>query len=466
MISACIKAANFTRHLQFIVAFSIAFCLAGIIPAHAATGALSPDDKNCLECHGQEKFEKPMADGETLSLHIPGKAFAASVHNPVGCAGCHADIDLKKHPQPSKKKVTVRENSIAMVQVCKDCHDDKFKLYEGSIHARLLRDGNDAAPLCSDCHSPHAVRPNTAAAPMTEVSCRQCHAGIYKVYAESVHGQARGKPGGKAAPLCPDCHKAHEVKAASSGDQIKDACLTCHSDSLAVHKSWLPNAERHFEAVSCPACHAPTAKRRVNLRLYDSVAQERVAERQGVPQFESRARSADTKGLGLDALALQSLLKEFNREGAESKTILRGRLEVTSGPEAHQLTEKTKALKECDTCHREGAAAFQTVTISIVSPDGRPVHYGAQKEVLSSVTSVESIGGFYAIGATRIKLLDVLFVLALLAGVGVPIGHMTLKWLFRKYRQKLQAELQAEAAKSDSHPSTDGDANSSNSPKQ
>lgn len=464
MTSARMGAARFTRHLNLAVAFFI-FFIAGSLPVQAGN-ALSQDDKNCLECHSQEKFEKQMANGEKLSLHIPGKEFAASVHSPVGCAGCHSDIDLKKHPETSKKKITVREHAIALVQVCKDCHDDKFKLYDGSIHATLVKDGNEAAPLCTDCHSPHAVRKNTSSMPIAEVSCRQCHSPIYKAYAASVHGLARSQPDGKGAPLCPDCHKAHEVKAAASGDQIKDACLTCHSDSLVLHKKWLPNAERHFEAVSCPACHAPTAKRRVDLRLYDSVAQERVAEKQGVPQFETRVRAADAKGVGLDALALQSLLKEFNHEGAESKTTLRGRLEVSTGAEAHQLTSKDQAIKECDVCHREGAAPFQTVTISIVTPDGRPLHYGAQKEVLQSATSVDSIGGFYAIGGTRIKLLDVLFVLVLLTGVCVPIGHWTLKWLFRRYMLKVDAERQAAQAKASQQQSPNGDSNSSNSPKQ
>ncbi|MDD5176882.1 MAG: multiheme c-type cytochrome [Sterolibacterium sp.] len=452
MTSAWMGTVKFTRHLNFAVAFFIFFFACSI--SSQAAGVLSQDDKNCLECHSQEKFEKPMAEGEMLSLHIPGKDFAASVHNAVGCTGCHADIDLKKHPQTSKKKITLRSHSMAMVQVCKDCHDDKFKLYEGSIHATLLRDGNEAAPLCSDCHSPHSIRKDTASAPMAEVSCRQCHTPIYKAYAESVHGQIRGKPEGGHAPLCPDCHKAHEVTAASTGNQLKDACLGCHTNALAVHKTWLPNTDRHFEAVSCPACHAPTAKRRVNLRLYDSIAQERVAEKQGVPQFESRARSADSKGLGLDALALQSLLKEFNREGSEGKTILRGRLEVSTGAEAHQLAPKARAIKECDSCHREGAAPFQTVTISIVSPDGRPLHYGAQKEVLNSATSVDSVGGFYAIGGTRIKLLDVLFVLTLLAGIGIPLGHMTLKWLFRRYLRQIEAERQATQPQADSQASS------------
>ena len=45
-----------------------------------------------------------------------------------------------------------------------------------------------------------------------------------------------------------------------------------------------------------------------------------------------------------------------------------------------------------------------------------------------------SLPEFYAIGGTRSQLLDILFVLALLGGAGFPIGHMTVRWLFRKYR--------------------------------
>ena len=49
-----------------------------------------------------------------------------------------------------------------------------------------------------------------------------------------------------------------------------------------------------------------------------------------------------------------------------------------------------------------------------------PIRYGASKEVLSSAFSIDSVGGFYAIGGTRITFLDVLFVLALLGGIGGP----------------------------------------------
>jgi len=405
--------------------------------ALAADGVLSKDDQLCLGCHGESGMEKAMADGEKLSLQIKGKAFAASAHNAMGCSACHSDIDLAKHPAPSKTKQTLREFSIAKAEACRQCHEDKSKLYEGSIHASLLRSGNPMAPLCGDCHEPHTVRAKAAAAgPINEVPCRNCHGAVFKAYAQSVHGLARAKSSDGGAPLCADCHRAHDVTAASSGNQIKDACLGCHYNALQLHKSWLPNAAHHFEAVSCPACHAPMAPRRVDLKLYDSSARERVAEKLGVPRFESRAKLADSKGQGLDALALQSLLKEFNRDNDESDTILRGRLEVDGGPEAHMLTAKGNAIKDCRACHREGAAPFQKVSISIVGPDGRPLRHGAQQEVLQAPTSVDSVRGFYAIGGTRIKLLDVLLVLALAAGVGVPIGHLSLKWLARKYLQK------------------------------
>lgn len=432
-----------------LVGCALVALLVSSMAACAADGILSKEDQSCLLCHSQQGLAKPMADGESLSLHIPGKAFAQSVHNAIGCAGCHTDIDLAKHPQASKKKTSIREHSIALVDVCRQCHDDKFKLYEGSIHASLVREGNPVAPLCSDCHGPHSVRAKAASEPIGEVPCRSCHSTIYKAYAESIHGQARAS--GKKAPICADCHRAHDVNAAATGDQLKNACLGCHQETLLAHKKWLPNADRHFEAVSCPACHAPKASRRVDLRLYDNVAHERVAEKQGVPQFETRARTADTTGQGLDALALQSLLREFNREGS-GKTILRGRLEVSTGVEAHQLADKTKAIKDCDSCHREGASPFQTVTISIVGPDGRPLHYGAQKEVLNSATSVDSVGGFYAIGGTRIKLLDALLGFALLAGIGVPTGHMSLKWLFRKYLKKSEGEGPSESLQAESQP--------------
>ena len=65
------------------------------------------------------------------------------------------------------------------------------------------------------------------------------------------------------------------------------------------------------------------------------------------------------------------------------------------------------------------------------------MRYGAKPEVLNSMISVDSVGGFYAIGGTRIKLLDWLLALAVLGGIGVPVGHLTVNWLVRRYAKKI-----------------------------
>lgn len=397
-------------------------------PARAADDAAASPDQQCLGCHGTEGMTKTLPDGGTLALHVPGELFAKSVHGGFGCSTCHADIDPASHPPTKKDIKSARAYSLAAVETCRTCHGDKFENWDKSIHATLVRDGNAGAPVCTDCHSPHEVI-KAAASTMADVPCKTCHAAIFNAYAGSMHAQALRKSPEGGAPLCSGCHSAHEVLPVSFGEGPKGACLGCHQGALEAHKTWLPNAAQHFELVSCPVCHAPKATRKVDLRLYDSQSKARV-EHRGVPVIEAPA-TAD--GRGLDALALWNLLQTLNREGTVGKAALRGRLEVRTGPEAHQLTAKSTAIRDCATCHRQGSEAFQSVTVSVVGPDGRRVKTGANPDVLSSMISINSVGGFYAIGGTRIGILDVLLLLAFLGALAVPIGHLTLGWLIRRY---------------------------------
>ncbi len=409
---------------------AVVLALAGMI-ASASAAAPSEGDAKCLGCHGAPGLEKQLANGESLSLQIPGDAFAQSVHSVIGCTGCHTDIDPSSHPPAENSIGTKREFSIATVQVCRTCHSDEFEQWGKSVHAALVHEGNPGAPLCTGCHSPHAVIKGASEA-MDTVPCKSCHGDIFTAYAASVHGVARSN-GQTQAPLCFGCHGAHGVSVPSAGEGMKDVCLGCHTTALAAHRKWLPNAELHFDVVSCPACHAPKAERRVDLILYDSTAQKEVSESAGVPEFESRTGSQSASRPGLSPTTLWTLLKTLNRPGVEDKTSLKGRLEVRTGVEAHELAGKSAAISDCNTCHRAGAQAFQSVTVSVAGPTGIPVRYGASEKVLSSAFSIESIGGFYAIGGTRITFLDVLFVLALFGGIALPIGHLTLRWAFRWY---------------------------------
>ena len=389
----------------------------GVLAFTPATAQPSDEDKACLACHSQEGLKKNLGKGENLPLHIRGDEFARSVHGPLGCSACHSGIDPKKHPGKGIKIESARQYAIAQVEACRGCHEDKASQFEGSIHATRLRQGHFWAPVCTDCHSAHAIEAKAERKPPNGIACRKCHDAIYDAYAGSMHGLARAKSGPFKAPSCVDCHRAHDISPASTGTLLRDACLGCHTGAIASHEKWLPNTKRHLDVVSCPACHSPASEKRVDLRLYDPVAKQRMS---------------DPEGQALDAKALWDLLRGVNREGTPSRATLIGRLEVRTGAEAHQLTVKSRAIRDCTTCHKQGAGAFQNVTISIIGPDGRPVRYEAQKDVLNNPASVEAVSDFYVIGGTRIKLLDALLALVLLVGVSAPIGHLLLRGLLRR----------------------------------
>ena len=389
------------------------------------------DDGKCLACHGSAGMEKHLANGETLSLHISGDTFAKSVHSMLGCAGCHSDIDLASHPAANNAITSKRSFSIARAQVCGGCHSDKFDQWKQSVHAALVREGNSLAPLCTSCHSPHAVMKG-AAVSMDTVPCKACHGAIFTAYAGSVHGVLRSA-GMTQAPLCFSCHGAHDIKVPTAGAGMKKVCFGCHTDAIAKHEKWLPNTELHFDVVACQACHSPKAHRTVELVLYDNTAHKNASRPLGVPEFESKTGATDTGRPGLNPATLFTLLRTLNRPGVENKTSIKGRLDVSTGAEAHALAPGSEAISDCSTCHRKGAQAFQSVTISVAGPSGIPIRYGVNKDVLSSAFSIGSIGGFYAIGGTRITFLDVLLVLALLGGFGGPALHLAVRWAYRRY---------------------------------
>ena len=101
-------------------------------------------------------------------------------------------------------------------------------------------------------------------------------------------------------------------------------------------------------------------------------------------------------------------------------------MEVMSGVAAHQIANKSLAVRTCDSCHEPGSRQRQNVTVSIPGADGRKQSFEADREALSNVGAVNSISDFYELGGNKNKLLDYMLLLSLLAGFAIPIGHFTL----------------------------------------
>ena len=396
-------------------------------------------NSKCLRCHKRDRT-KLLEDGSEMSLQVHKDDYLASAHGEVSCTSCHRAIGNRKHPSKSTN-ISIeseRQYSVEMNDSCRKCHMQKYKQYKGSVHSALVAQGSEKAPLCSSCHNPHAPVSMVDYQAETGLPCKNCHESIYIAYSESVHGQARIngntiRDSHIQAPICSDCHFSHEVTALAIGDVLRTTCIACHENITLLHNQWLPNAGTHLDIVSCAVCHAPFAKRIFDLHLYDNVAQVPLAMKEGDTPIQEQLQAIVEEGVEGDPLEIWKARGGFDQGGQAIDISLRSRMEVMSGVAAHQIASKSFAVRTCDSCHEPGWRQKQNVTVSITQPDGRRQSFEANREALSSVKAIETISDFYALGGKPSKLLDILLLLALAAGIAIPVGHFTLGKMIKEY---------------------------------
>ncbi|MGA9572638.1 MAG: multiheme c-type cytochrome [Lysobacterales bacterium] len=404
--------------------------------------ATQEKNEKCLRCHKREKT-KLLEDGKELSLQVPRDPYLASAHGVVSCVSCHRAIGKIKHPSKSTniEIPSEREFSVEMNETCRKCHREKYTQYKGSVHAALVAQGNTKAPLCSGCHNPHAPESKAAFQADMGMPCKKCHEGVYQAYAASVHGQARLngntiRDSHIQAPICMDCHHSHEVTGLAIGDVLRTTCIACHENVILLHNQWLPNAGTHLDIVSCAVCHAPFAKRKFDLHLYDNKAGVPLAMKEGDAPIEAQLQAIEDEGVTGDPLEIWKSRGGLSREGLPADISLRSRMEVMSGVAAHQIASKSFAVRTCESCHEPGWRQKQNVTLSVPTPEGGRMSFETDREVLSSVKAADSISDFYALGGNPNKILDYLLLLSLAAGIAVPIGHFTLGKMIKEYMER------------------------------
>jgi len=282
------------------------------------SGRLSAQD--CLGCHSIEGL-----NSERPALTIAPEDFENSIHAALGCSICHTDVVEFPHgtvEQPScaachSEQVSEYESSVhgrakangdGDVPNCQGCHGpihalqsvsnanspvyhlnlpatcgkchgnaelarkhgipitNAYQLYMDSIHGRAVaRSGLLVAANCSNCHGSHEIRPRND--PDSKVNrkniaatCGACHAGILASYFSSVHGRAM-QAGNLKAPVCADCHTAHQITRVDSESwqlELIQECGTCHEESIRTYRDTLHGqvtALGFTRVARCADCH-------------------------------------------------------------------------------------------------------------------------------------------------------------------------------------------------------------------
>ena len=209
----------------------------------------APTNDDCLACHNDPDVTR--ADGRTIA--VDARRFEASVHGPLACVDCHADLTtLAEFPHPDDLKNVG----------CAGCHGDIGSKYHDSIHAWAKeKAGLVVAPTCTDCHGHHDIRAKTDAASRVfranvPATCGRCHDGITQRYDAGVHGLALMQ-GVARAPVCNDCHTAHSIQRADTDAwrlSVTAECGSCHDDSRRTFRDTFHGQVTSLGFVRVAAC--------------------------------------------------------------------------------------------------------------------------------------------------------------------------------------------------------------------
>jgi len=193
----------------------------------------------CLSCHSNPNLQMTLPSGETLSLYISADKLSQSAHSPLGieCHACHTEITT--YPHPKIDFTTRRELSRSYYLACQKCHETNYTKAQDSMHAQAAKAGNLNAPICTDCHGAHDVRPpDQPRAHISEI-CGQCHTQIFDAYKNSVHGAALIQENNPDVPVCTDCHGVHNIQDPRTQEfrvETPELCAGCHANQELMAK--------------------------------------------------------------------------------------------------------------------------------------------------------------------------------------------------------------------------------------
>jgi nitrate/TMAO reductase-like tetraheme cytochrome c subunit len=215
----------------------------------------------CGRCHADSRItgtyfatpDKERARTAVAHFHttVHGTALTrAGLVVSATCNDCHRAH--KVLPVDSSGSSVNRANIPA---TCGACHVGVAETYDSSAHGRAYRNGGATntghpAPVCVDCHSAHEIvradQPQWLLGVVEE--CGTCHERLYETYFETYHGKVT-RLGFNLAATCADCHTAHDMRPASDtrssvyAENLVATCGRCHANANANFVRYQPHGD-------------------------------------------------------------------------------------------------------------------------------------------------------------------------------------------------------------------------------
>lgn len=207
----------------------------------------------CSRCHGDPATIKQghikignIADMYKDSIH--GRAISKSgLIVAANCTSCHGSHDIRQKSDPAS--LVNRANLPAM---CGECHGGIKTQYSSGVHGAAFDGGNAKAPVCADCHSAHQIQRAEVTSWQLDVirECGTCHAEKIKTYNDTFHGQVTSL-GFVRVATCAACHGAHRIypatdeRSMTSQARILSTCQQCHPNATEGFTRFDPHADKH-----------------------------------------------------------------------------------------------------------------------------------------------------------------------------------------------------------------------------
>jgi predicted CXXCH cytochrome family protein len=242
-------------------------------------------------------------------------------------------------PHPERNIKTASEFHAGFRDACKTCHFDKYALSLDGVHFKQRAQGNEGAPMCVDCHGAHDVLP--ASKPRTRISdtCAGCHPDVADTYLASVHGKAMAA-GNPDVPVCTDCHRAHDIsdpRVESWIVKTPELCARCHTNKAMMAKYGLSTA----------------------------VVDTYLSDFHGVTASMTRARGSAAMG----AARVTALCIDCH-----------GVHDITTTDAANSPVLRANLVKTCRKCHPSASESFPDAWLSHYEPSWKktPLVYGVK----------------------------------------------------------------------------------------